>query len=160
MDMTEHKPPVKIEDQAPALEHKQNASAAKANAHKCYLKLLERTRILDGEDEKLYAQLHDAILDDVKPQSFLEKIAVKDLVDKLFEELRGRAAIVGLIEGARHAADEYGHKDQREYRAIRQYLPHLTKLQRMLDNSEAGRRSIMKEFRRKAETSTKAKKPS
>jgi hypothetical protein len=91
-NMTEHKPPVKIEDQAPALEHKQDASVAKANASdKCYIKLLEKTLLLDAEDEKLYAQLHDAILDDVKPQSFLEKIAAKDLVDKIFGELRGRA---------------------------------------------------------------------
>jgi hypothetical protein len=158
--MTEKKPPVKFEDQAPALQHKQNVSVAKANASdKCYIKLLEKTLLLDDEDEKLYAQLHDAVFDDVKPQSFLEKIAVKDLVDKLFEEQRSRAAIVGLIEGARHRAYKYSHEDEREFLAIREYMPHLTKLRRMMDNSEAGRRSIMKEFRRKAETSTKAKKP-
>ena len=100
----ENRPRAKIEDQAPTLEHRQDVSVAKASAsHKCYLKLLEQTRILDDEDEKLYDQLHRAVYDDVKPQSFLEKIAVKDLVDKLFEERRGRAAIVGLIEGARHS---------------------------------------------------------
>ena len=147
----ENKPHVKIEQLVPA-------SVAKANASdKCYIKLLEKTLLLNDEDEKLYIQLHDAVFDDVKPQSFLEKIAVKDLVDKLFEEQRCRAAIVSLIEGARHRVGKYS--DEREFLAIREYMPHLTKLQRMVDNSEAGRRSITKEFRGKAETSTKAKKP-
>ncbi len=156
----ENRAQAKIEDLAPALERKQDASVAKANVpDKCYIKLLETTLLLDDEDEKLYAQLHDAVFDDVKPQSFLEKIAVKDLVDKLFEERRCRAAIVGLIEGARHRVDRYSsHEDDREFLAIREYMPHLTKLRRMVDNSEAGRRSIMKEFRRKVETSTKTKK--
>ena len=155
----ENRPQAKIEEQAPALEHKQDASVAKANtSDKCYLKLREKTLLLDDEDEKLYAQLHDAVFDDVKPRSFLEKIAAKDLVDKIFGELRTRAAIVGLIEGAWHASS-YSDKDEREFRAIERYMPNLQKLQRMMDNSEAGRRSIMKEFRRKAETSTMAMKP-
>jgi hypothetical protein len=153
----EDQPQVEIEYLAPALERKQNGAKASVS-DKCYLKLLEKTLLLDDEDEKLYAQLHDAVSDDMKPQSFLEKIAVKDLVDKLFGELRTRAAIVGLIEGAWHAST-YSDKEEREFQAIRKYMPHLTKLQRMMDNSEAGRRSIMKEFRRKAETSAKAKKP-
>jgi hypothetical protein len=147
---------VEIEYLAPALERKQNGAKA-SDSDKCYLKLLEKTLLLDDEDEKLYAQLHDAVFDDVKPQSFLEKIAAKDLVDKIFGELRSRAAIVGLIEGAWHASS-YSDKDEREFRAIERYMPNLQKLQRMMDNSEASRRSIMKEFRRKAETSTKAKK--
>jgi len=154
----EDQPQVEIEDLAPALERKQNGSVAKASASdKCYIKLLEKTLLLDDEDEKLYAQLHDAVFDDVKPQSFLEKIAAKDLVDKIFGELRSRAAIVGLIEGAWHASKYYD--EEREFRAIEKYMPNLQKLQRMIDNSEAGRRSIMKEFRRKAETSKKRKKP-
>jgi hypothetical protein len=155
----EDQPQAEIKYLAPALERKQNGAKASAS-DKCYLKLLEKTLFLDDEDETLYMQLHDAVFDDVKPQSFLEKIAVKDLVDKLFGELRTRAAIVGLIEGAQHDVDAWGCREgEREFRAIKQYMPHLTKLQRMMDNSEAGRRSIMKEFRRKAETSAKAKKP-
>jgi hypothetical protein len=153
----EDQPQVEIEYLAPALERKQNGAKASAS-DKCYLKLLEKTLLLDDEDEKLYAQLHDAVFDDVKPQSFLEKIAAKDLVDKIFGELRSRAAIVGLIEGAWHAC-KYSDDDEREFRAIERYVPNLQKLQRMMDNSEAGRRSIMKEFRRKAENSTKNKKP-
>jgi hypothetical protein len=154
----EDQPQVEIEYLAPALERKQNGAKASAS-DKCYLKLLEKTLLLDDEDEKLYAQLHDAVFDDVKPQSFLEKIAAKDLVDKIFGELRSRAAIIGLIGGAWHAC-KYSDDDEREFRAIERYMPNLQKLQRMMDNSEAGpRRSIMKEFRRKAENSTKRKKP-
>jgi hypothetical protein len=56
----------KIKDQARALEHEQDPSVTKANASdKCYLKLLERTQILDDEDKTLYMQLHDAVFDDV-----------------------------------------------------------------------------------------------
>jgi hypothetical protein len=164
--MTEGKATVKPEPLS-ALEQEQNTStASKANnASACYRKLLEETPILGDEDEKLYNQIHQAVFDDVKPQTFLEKIAVKDFADKLFEELRLKTASVDLIEGARQTV-EFDPEDRREFRAIEKYLPHLQKLRRMMDNSEASRRLIMKEFRRKSsettddpETFTKDKKP-
>ena len=54
-----------------------------------------------------------------------------------------------LIDGARQAI-EFTPDEERKFLAIRDYLPHLQKLQRMKDNSEAGRRALMKEFRHKA----------
>jgi hypothetical protein len=127
------------------LEEKQNASAAStANLDSsCYRALLEQAPILEDEDQELYNQIHNAVFDDVRPQTFLEQLAVKDFADKVFEELRLKTAIVGLIDGSRQAVT-------REFHAIQDYLPHLQKLQRMKEQSEAGRRALMKEFRHKA----------
>jgi hypothetical protein len=36
----------------------------------------------------------------VRPQTFLEKLAVKDFAGRAFEELRLKTAIVDLIDGA------------------------------------------------------------
>ena len=44
----------------------------------------------------------------------------------------------------------FGPDGEREFRAVQVYLPHLQKLQRMKEQSEAGRRALMKEFRHKA----------
>ena len=87
------------------LQEKQNASAASPADvdSSCYRALLEQAPILEDEDQELYKQLHNAILEDVRPQTFLEKLAVKDYADKVFEELRLKTAIVGLIDGVRQA---------------------------------------------------------
>jgi hypothetical protein len=155
------------------LQQKQNASAVSTASldSSCYRTLLEQAPILEDEDQELYKQIHDAVFEDVRPQTFLEKLAVKDFADKVFEELRLKTAIVDLIDGARQAV-VLGPDEEREFSAIQDYLPHLQKLQRMKDNSEAGRRALMKEFRHKAgaskgggdpetsaKTSTKTSKP-
>jgi hypothetical protein len=150
------------------LQEKQNASAASPADvdSSCYRTLLEQAPILKDEDQELYNQIHNAVFDDVRPQTFLEKLAVKDFADKVFEELRLKTAIVGLIDGARQSFALMSN-DQREFHTIKGYLPHLQKLQRMKEQSEAGRRALMKEFRHKAgpkegsdpETSAKPSKP-
>ena len=144
--MSENKPKLQPTKPISEAEHKQSGSAA-SNA--LYRKMLKEMPILADEDEELYGQLHDAIFDQVKPQSFLDKISVMDITNKLFSEVRYRNAIVGLINGARRVRP-FESEDEREFSAIKQYLPHLQKLQRMIDNNEAGRRSILKEFHRKA----------
>jgi len=146
--MTESNAKPKIAEVA-RLQEKQNASAASPAdvGSSAYRTLLEQAPILKGENQKFYKQLHDAIFEDVRPQTFLEKLAVKDFADKVFEELRFKTAIVGLIDGARQAIT-FGADGEREFRAIQDYLPHLQKLQRMKEQSEAGRRALMKEFRK------------
>jgi hypothetical protein len=111
--------------------------------------LLEQAPILEDEDQELYNQIHNAVFDDVRPQTFLEKLTAKDFADKVFEEVRLKTAIVGLIDGARQAVAFLPNKE-REFSAVQSYLPHLQKLQRMKEQSEAGRRALMKEFRHNA----------
>ena len=168
--MTERNARPKIAEVA-RLQEKQNASAASPAdvGSSAYRTLLEQAPILKGEDQKLYKQLHNAILEDVGPQTFLEKLAVKDYADKVFEELRLKTAIVGLIDGVRGLG--FVFEPDGEFRAIQVYLPHLQKLQRMKEQSEAGRRALMKEFRHRvgskeesdpetsAKPSTKTSKP-
>jgi hypothetical protein len=133
------------------LQEKQNAPAASTDDvdNSCYRALLEQAPILEDEDQELYNQIHNAVFDDVRPQTFLEKLAAKDFADKVFEELRLKTAIVGLIDGARQVV-AFEPDEQREFRAIQSYLPHLQKLQRMKEQSEAGRRALMKELRHRA----------
>jgi hypothetical protein len=145
--MSETKSKAKVAEQASQTEQKQNSSI---NSDAAYRKLFNETPFLEDENEKLYGEIHNAIVEDLQPQSFLEKIAVRDLATKLFDELRYKNAIVGLIEGARNSAEKYADEDEREYYAVEKYLPHLQKLQRLNDNNETARRSIVKEFRRKA----------
>jgi len=148
--MTERNARPKIAEVA-RLQEKQNASAASPAdvGSSAYRTLLEQAPILKGENQKFYTQLHDAIFEDVRPQTFLEKLAVKDYADKVFEELRLETAKVGLIDGVRQGLGFVFEPDG-EFRAIQVYLPHLQKLQRMKEQSEAGRRALMKEFRHKA----------
>ena len=149
-DMTGSNAKPKIAEVA-RLREKQNASAASSADvdSSCYRTLLEQAPFLEDEDQELYNQIHNAVFDDVRPQTFLEKLAAKDFADKVFEEVRLKTAIVGLIDGARQGA-MFGPDGEREFRAIQDYLPHLQKLQRMKEQSEAGRRALMKEFRHKA----------
>jgi hypothetical protein len=133
------------------LQEKPNTSAASPADvdSSCYRALLEQAPILEDEDQELYKQIHNAVFEDVRPQTFLEQLAAKDFADKVFEELRLKTAIVDLIDGARQAV-LFAPGEQREFHAIQDYLPHLQKLQRMKEQSEAGRRALMKEFRHKA----------
>jgi hypothetical protein len=73
-------------------------------------------------------------------------------------EVRLKTAIVGLIDGARQSVALLPNKE-REFRAIQRYLPHLQKLQRMREQSEAGHRALMKEFRHKAAASKEGSDP-
>jgi hypothetical protein len=147
-DMTRSNAKPKIAEVA-RLQEKQNASAASTPDldGSCYRTLLEQASILEDEDQELYNQIHNAVFDEVRPQTFLEKLAVKDFADKVFEELRLKTAIVGLIDGARQSCSFQPNKE-REFSAIQSYLPHLQKLQRMKEQSEASRRALMKEFRK------------
>ena len=149
-DMTGSNAKPKIAEVA-RLQEKQNASAASpANFDSgCYRTLLEQAPILQDEDQEFYKQIHQAIFEDVRPQTFLEELAAKDFADKVFEERRFKTAIVGLIDGVRQGLGFVFEPDG-EFRAIQVYLPHLQKLQRMKEQSEAGRRALMKEFRHKA----------
>ena len=142
----------------PAEPSKQDAPTA-VTVNDVYRELLEATPVLNDEDENLYGKLHHAVCADLNPQTFLEKIAAMDFVDKLFTEIRCKTAIVRLIDAARRPSpspielDFLPTEEPSDFQAITAYLPHWLQLQRMLDNSEAGRRTLLKEFRRMVEAS-------
>ena len=70
----------------PDLEQTQKVAVFPKDLNKLYLSLLEDTPLLEEEDEGLYRQIFDAVVADLKPQSFLEWIDAKDYADKIFEE--------------------------------------------------------------------------
>jgi len=136
----------------PDLEQTQKVAVFPKDLNKLYLSLLEDTPLLKEEDKRLYRQIFDAVVADLKPQSFLEWIDAKDYADKIFEERRYKKAITELIDGARISRKMFGFgQSDSEHDAILKYLPGLQKFTRMIDNSAASRRSIQKAFRRKAE---------
>jgi hypothetical protein len=145
--MSEHKSKPATSDETSKVEQKQTATTKPDAA---YNKLVGEMLFLDNEDDKLFDDLHKAVTAELKPQTLLDKLEVRDFVIKLYEEQRYRNASVHLIDGARHAVTMYSDENEREFDAILQYLPHLPKFQRMIDNNEASRRSILKEVRRKA----------
>ena len=142
----------------PDLEQTQKVVVFPKDLNKLYLSLLEDTPLLEEEDEGLYRQIFDAVVADLKPQSFLEWIDAKDYADKIFEERRYKKAITELIDGARIKMFGFGQSDS-EHDAILKYLPGLQKFTRMIDNSAASRRSIQKTFRGKAVSSKEAEDP-
>jgi hypothetical protein len=112
-----------------------------------FIKFLETLSLLDEEDEERYQETFDSIMGEVQPKSVLDALAVKDLVDKLFEERRYKDAMVDLIEGAQNRV-VLEEKNEQALAAIEIFLPNLQKLDRMVNSSQAGRRSILKELRR------------
>jgi hypothetical protein len=111
-----------------------------------FIKFVESLSLLDEEDEKLYQETFEAIMGEVQSKSVLDTLAVKDFVDKLFEERRYKDAIVDLIEGAQNRV-LLVEKDEQGLAAIEIFLPSLQKLDRMVNSSQTGRRAILKELR-------------
>jgi hypothetical protein len=117
-----------------------------------YERILNSKRFLKTEDAKLYEQDLQALVDDIKPQSFLDWKNVEDYADKLQDERRYKNAIPRLIDGKTESRKGLfiAEKGKQEAFLIEGYLPSLIKLTRLADNSFDLRKRIEKDFRRMA----------
>jgi hypothetical protein len=129
------------------------------NTNPIYARILKSKRFLKTEDAKLYEEDLQALVDDIKPQSFLDWKNVEDYADKLQDERRYKDAIPRLIDGkmAHHFLVE---KEKHEANLIESYLPGLIKLTRLADNSFDFRKRIEKDFRRMARARPNSAAPS
>jgi hypothetical protein len=93
-DMTGNNAQRKIADVA-RLQEKQNAPAASPADvdSSCCRALLEQAPILEDEDQELYKQIHNAVFDDVRPQTFLENLAAKVPFDPVLLSARIEASL-------------------------------------------------------------------
>ena len=121
-----------------------------SNIFKAYL---EDIPLLDDEDDVLFRQTVEILLAETGATSFLEQMAIKDLVEKLYEEQRYKAISVEVIKGSRLQTFMLADKGEQELEAARQYLPKISALDRMISNSQAGRRMLLKELRHRASDS-------
>ena len=125
-------------------------------------RILNSKRFLKTEDAKLYEQDLQALVDDIKPQSFLDWKNVEDYADKLQDERRYKNAIPRLIDGKMEIRKGrfIAEKGKHEAFLIDSYLPSLIKLTRLADNSFDLRKRIEKDFRRMARARPKSAAPS
>jgi hypothetical protein len=108
---------------------------------------LDDPPLLDNEDDDLFRQIYDAVVAETGAKSFLELIAARDITEKLFEEQRYKAISVEVIKGARQRAFVFANEGEQELEAVREYLPKISTLDRMIGNSQTRRRMLSKELR-------------
>lgn len=60
--------------------------------------LLGKPPLIKGEDEAAYRRLLEAIAHEMQPQTLLEKISVKELVDSIWDQRRHKDSIAALVE--------------------------------------------------------------
>jgi len=127
-----------------------------------YERILNSKRFLKTEDAKLYEQDLQALVDDIKPQSFLDWKNVEDYADKLQDERRYKNAIPRLIDGKTEPRKTFRIMEEGKNEAflIESYLPSLIKLTRLADNSFDLRKRIEKDFRRMARARPNSAAPS
>jgi hypothetical protein len=131
------------------------------NANPIYARILKSKRFLKTEDAKLYEEDLQALVDDIKPQSFLDWKNVEDYADKLQDERRYKDAIPRLIDGKMKPRKVIpSEKEKHEADLIESYLPSLIKLTRLADNSFDFRKRIEKDFRRMARARPNSAAPS
>jgi hypothetical protein len=70
-----------------------------------------------------------------------------DFVEKLNEERRWKAATAETIKGERSKVKMFAAEDEQECEAIERYLQKVMKLDRMISQSQAGRRALLKELK-------------
>jgi hypothetical protein len=121
-----------------------------------FQRILKSKRFLNTDDKDLYRQNLQALVEDAKPQSFLEWQNVEDYADKLQDERRYKDAIPRLIDGRMEPSKRPTMEpEKREADVVERYLPGLIKLTRLVDNSFDIRKRIEKDFRRTARSRPK-----
>lgn len=60
--------------------------------------LLGPPPLMQGEDEQRYWRLYQAVEDQVQPENFFDILRVKDLTDKVWEQLRNKSVMAALTE--------------------------------------------------------------
>jgi hypothetical protein len=56
--------------------------------------------LIKGEDAARYWRLHAAVTDQIKPKTILDKIHVREFVDKLWQQQRYKQNAASIVEGA------------------------------------------------------------
>jgi hypothetical protein len=56
--------------------------------------------LIKGEDAARYWRLHAAVMDQIKPETVLDKILVREFVDKLWRQQRYKQNAASIVEGA------------------------------------------------------------
>ena len=134
------------------------ASAASLNSRRTnpnFQRILQSKRFLKTEksEKSKYERDLEALAEELNPQSFLAWKDVEDYADKLQDERRYKAAIPTVMD-AQLIRRKYRPKSlQPEKDAdtpVEMYLPTVTKLARLLDNSFDTRKRLEKDFRRRA----------
>ena len=114
-----------------------------------YAKLLDSVPFLRNEDKSLYRQTFEALASEMKIESWLDLMELKDYVDKLLQERRYNAMIVDIIEDARTIKNPILGKNMRgEVNAATSYLPLVEPLNRLEENAAKARRASQRDLRR------------
>jgi hypothetical protein len=108
---------------------------------------LEDVPLMDDEDDVVFRQSVDAVAKETRVTSFLGLIAAKELVEKLHEEQRLKSARIEIMQGARQRVASYADQAEQELEASSIYLEKFSKIDRVITNSQAGRRALLKELR-------------
>jgi hypothetical protein len=109
-------------------------------------KLLKDAPLLAKEDKELYQKIFEGALLDLQPQSLLEWLSVRDIVDKRFEERRYQRLKLELLDHAKRPPPIATDYDEgRALVNVQKCLPHLETLSRMETNCASFRRTAMKE---------------
>src|ERR1700738_3920221 len=56
--------------------------------------------LLEGEDSKRYLDLYSAVEAEIQPKNIFDRIEVRELTDKIWEELRYKRSSAALIDSA------------------------------------------------------------
>lgn len=112
--------------------------------------LVEDHPLLDQEDTDLFQQIFGGVATETDATSLIDRIAAKDFAEKVFEEKRYKTMTVEVIKGARQRAFMLANEGEQELQAAEDYLPKVLKLDRMINNSQAGRRALLKELRHRS----------
>lgn len=107
---------------------------------------LEDVPLLPDEDDAVFRHSVDAVIKDTGAISFLGRLTAKDFVEKLYEEQRLKGIGLEIMKGARRRASTYSDKNELELDASDNYLPKVVQINRMITNSQAGRRANLKEL--------------
>ena len=97
----------------------------------------------------MFQQIFVGVATENDATSLIDRIAAKDFAEKFFEEKRYKTMIVEVIQGARQRA-MFANEGEQELQAAEDYLPKVLKLDRMINNSQAGRRALLKELRHRS----------
>jgi hypothetical protein len=131
------------------------ASAVSLNSRRTnpnFQRILQSKRFLQTEKSEYERDL-EALAEELNPQSFLAWNDVEDYADKLQDERRYKAAIPTVMDAQlipRKYAPRNLQPEKHADTPIEMYLPTVTKLARLVDNSFDTRKRLEKDFRRRA----------
>src|SRR4030088_1497698 len=70
--------------------------------------LLGPPPLIQGEDAARYWRLHAAIAHEIKPETFFDKICIREFADKLWQQQRCKQGAASIVESAYVEAFRHG----------------------------------------------------